>query len=272
MPETATLLHGDAFKLTRNLESESVDAIVTSPPYGDLRASGGCHPDDYADWLEPLLAELLRVLRPEGSLMLNLGRIFRGGEEHCYIEETLVRARELGWRRLDTLVWHKLNAPPFQAPCYLHSVHEIVYWLAPSTKAYRGYTAETRTPHAPETLARRNRAGLRGPKNGSSYVEQRRSPLHPDGARPKSVFACHVGREKGISHSSPMALELAQHLVALACVPNGIGFDPFVGSGTTGVAAVLSGRSIIGFDHDPAAIAEAELRIGDAQAQLLRAA
>lgn len=261
-----TLYVGDARAWLAQLEP--VDAIVTSPPYAGQR--GAVDPDEYVFWIAPYLAALRRVLKPGGSMMLNLGRTFRDGEESPYIERTLFAARELGWKRIDTIIWHKPNGHPFGAPQYLLNRHELVYWLALDVNAYRGYD-ETRRPPAPETIARRERAGKRGPKNRErgEYEPKARTNYNPDGIRPSSVFECYVGREKGIKHGEPMALELAEHLVALACPPGGTVLDLFAGAGTTAVAARRLGRSCVGIELRQEAAEECAARLSQ---QELRAA
>jgi DNA modification methylase len=262
------VLHlGDALEVVSRLPAGSVDAIVTSPPYAGQR--GAPPPDEYVDWLLPYLAALARVLAPTGGFMLNLGRTYRDGSESDYIERTLLAAQGVGWVRVDSLIWRKLNAHPFVAPCYLINEHELVYWLALSSDAYRGYTAETRRPPAPETLARRARGGLRGPKNRErgGYLPAARTQFHPDGVRPGSVFESYIGREKGIEHGEPMALELAEHLVALACPPGGLVLDPFAGACTTALACRRTGRRSVCVEIRPDHCAEGARRL--AQQSLL---
>jgi DNA modification methylase len=238
-----TLWHGDALRHLRELPDESIDAVVTSPPYGDQRTYGGVPPDFYAQWLGQFFLPLERILKPTGSVMLNLGRIFRNGEEHSYLEQTLLWLRKAGWARIDTIVWAKTKAMPMGPP-YLNNRHEFVYWLAQNTKAYRGYD-EVRVPHALETVARYERGNLRGQKDGDAYTVRERPPLNPLGMVPPSVFSCSVGSEAGNPHPAPMALELAEHLVRLACPPGGTVLDPFAGSGTTAVAARKHGRKTV---------------------------
>ena len=65
---------GDCFDILKQLEDNSIDLIVTSPPYADQRKDtyGGVHPDKYVDWFLPITNELLRVLKPTGSFILNI--------------------------------------------------------------------------------------------------------------------------------------------------------------------------------------------------------
>ena len=69
-----TLYCGDCLEVMRGMDAESVDLIMTSPPYADARKHtyGGVAPDEYVDWFLPRAAEMKRVLKPPGSFMLNI--------------------------------------------------------------------------------------------------------------------------------------------------------------------------------------------------------
>ena len=68
------ILPGDCLHVLRDMPADSVDLIVTSPPYADARKRtyGGVSPADYVDWFAPRAAEMLRVLKPTGSFVLNI--------------------------------------------------------------------------------------------------------------------------------------------------------------------------------------------------------
>lgn len=241
---------GDCLDLMGSLGPESVDAIVTSPEYADQRkyAHGArTTPGEFPDHFAPFLDEMLRVLRPTGSLMLNLGVIMRNGEETDYADEVLRRARDGGWKLLHRTIWHKSNPLPLSHPQYLTIGHEWVFWLAPTVSAYRGYDADTRTPHSEHTIRRVGQPYLRS-KDERYGKRGTTSNLHPEGARPTTVYTCAVGSTRGIKHPAPMPIDLARRLVSLSCPPGGTVLDPFCGSGTTMVAAIERGRHGIGVD------------------------
>jgi site-specific DNA-methyltransferase (adenine-specific) len=291
---------GDALELMREMPRASVDAIVTSPPYADQRKYDGSAqrateranrngrtpgkknesrrkraegPSRGVEFLEPFLAEMLEVLKPDGGLMLNLGPVMRDGEDTAWEDEVLRRARALGWKLLQRIVWFKPNGMTLSAPAYMRVCHETVYWLALSTRAYRGYDRDTRTPHA-ETSKRRITQPYRGPHNDDGEMYAKRSPkhrLHPDGAKPGTVFTCGVGGTRDVKHPAVMAMPLALHLVSLASRGGALVLDPFTGSGTTGIAALRRGRSFIGMEIVSEYAEEARRRIRD-DAPLLNAA
>lgn len=273
------ILEGDSLEVMRDMDTASVDAIVTSPPYADQRAyfpgevggRGGEHdrrrqlnkrsraarsnaPAEWVEWIRPYTAEALRILSPAGSMMLNLGVVLRDGEEHSCCDDILRDCRAHGWKLLHRRIWYKPNGQVPSAPGYLTVSHEYLLWLSPTTSPWRAFeqppgsqaSREVRTPHAPSSAARM--AGLYTGA-GTHQKQSKRHELHPDGARPTTVFTCAVGGEANPDqHPARMPLRLAQHLVAMVCPPGGMVLDPFSGNATTGVAANRIGRNYLGIE------------------------
>ncbi len=69
------IILGDCKEVLKDLDENSIDLIVTSPPYADSRNGtyGGIKPDHYVEWFLPISKELLRVLKPSGTFILNRG-------------------------------------------------------------------------------------------------------------------------------------------------------------------------------------------------------
>jgi len=79
-----SVIQGDCEEVLRKWPDNAVDLIITSPPYADARKNtcGGVHPDKYVEWFLPKSRELLRVLKPTGTFVLNIKeRVFKG-ERH----------------------------------------------------------------------------------------------------------------------------------------------------------------------------------------------
>ena len=68
------IILGDCKEVMQRLPDSSVDLIFTSPPYADQRKAtyGGIHPDRYVEWFIPIAEQLLRVLKPTGTFVLNI--------------------------------------------------------------------------------------------------------------------------------------------------------------------------------------------------------
>ncbi len=86
-----TIIQGDCGDVLKTFPDNSIDLIVTSPPYADSRKStyGGIHPDQYAEWFLPRSSEFLRVLKPTGTFILNIKEKVVNGERHTYVLELI---------------------------------------------------------------------------------------------------------------------------------------------------------------------------------------
>src|SRR5712671_4315456 len=93
------ILAGDSREALKEIPRESVDLIMTSPPYADqrMRTYGGIMPDEYVKWFMPIAAEMYRVLKPCGSLVLNIKERVVSGERHTYVIELILKMKEFGW-------------------------------------------------------------------------------------------------------------------------------------------------------------------------------
>lgn len=109
---------GDCLEVLRALPAEIVDLIVTSPPYADSRKKtyGGIHPDKYVEWFSPISAELKRVLKPNGTFILNIKEKVVGSERHTYVIELIMHLRQQGWLWTEEFIWHKKSCHPGKWP------------------------------------------------------------------------------------------------------------------------------------------------------------
>ena len=114
----AEIQEGDCLDILPKLEAESIDLIFTSPPYADRRKHtyGGVAPDEYVEWFLPRSAELLRVLKPTGSFVLNIKEKIEEGERHTYVIELIIALRKQGWLWTEEYIWHKKNCYPGKWP------------------------------------------------------------------------------------------------------------------------------------------------------------
>lgn len=238
---------GDVRDVLPKLADGAADACVTSPPYLDARPEYGTL--TRREWVE-FFRELRRVVT--GPALVNVGRLFRDGVELDWWIDVLRVAKLAGWKHLDTSIWIKPNANPIQGPILANS-HEYVLVLGDvGTKLNED---AVRTPYAPESLARYERAfaANAGVKGASRPAHRRPQPgiEHDLGARARSFFVAYTGREKGNPHPAPMPVEVAEYLCLLGSWEGQTILDPFAGSGNTAIAARANRRRSIGIELDP---------------------
>ena len=116
--QQVTLLLGDSKDALTAIEPESVDLIVTSPPYANQRATtyGGIKPAEYVSWFLPIAGQLHRVLKPTGTFVLNIKEPAINGERHICVIELILEMRNQGWLWTEEFVWHKKNCYPGKWP------------------------------------------------------------------------------------------------------------------------------------------------------------
>lgn len=123
------LLLGDCSDKLKEIDSNSIDLILTSPPYANQRKNtyGGVHPDKYIEWFIPISQELLRVLKPTGTFILNIKECAVGGERHTHVIELVLAMRKQGWLWTEEFIWHKKNCFPGKWPNRFRDSWEHLY-------------------------------------------------------------------------------------------------------------------------------------------------
>jgi len=110
--------NGDCLEVLKRYPDNFFNLIVTSPPYADSRSKtyGGIKPNEYVEWFLPRAKEFLRVLKPDGTFVLNIKEKAVNGERHTYVIELILALREQGWLWTEEFVWHKKNCFPGKWP------------------------------------------------------------------------------------------------------------------------------------------------------------
>ncbi|MGH3263597.1 MAG: DNA-methyltransferase, partial [Trebonia sp.] len=149
------LLLGDAALVLADLPAGSVDLIVTSPPYADARKSsyGGVAAGDYVEWFRPISGELLRVLKPSGSFILNIKEGCRHGERSTYVLELILALREQGWLWTEEYIWHKKHCYPGKWPNRFRDAWERLLQFNKS-KTFAMYQESVMVPSKAAIVAR----------------------------------------------------------------------------------------------------------------------
>jgi site-specific DNA-methyltransferase (adenine-specific)/site-specific DNA-methyltransferase (cytosine-N4-specific) len=247
------ILLGDCLKKLKELEDNSVQLIVTSPPYADQRAKtyGGIHPDKYVEWFLPISKELLRVLKPDGTFILNIKEKVVDGERHTYILELILAMKKPGWLWTEEFIWHKKNSYPGKWPNRFRDSWERLLQFNKNKKfaMYQeevmvpmGSWAKVRLKNLSETdkIRDNSRVGSGFGKNISNWIGR-------ELAYPSNVL--HLATEtSNKNHSATFPKELPTWFIKLFTQKNDLVLDPFLGSGTTSLAALELERNSIGVE------------------------
>lgn len=228
------LRHGDSLEFMASLEPESVDCIWTDPPYllsndGITCVAGNMVKVNKGEWDRSQgieldhqfnmawLAACYRLLRPAGTIWIT-------GTQHVYLSVGMA-LRQLGFRILNDIIWEKPNPPPnLGRRCFTHST-EVLLW---ATKAKKG----SKHRHTFNYEAMREENG---------------------GKQMKSVWTMPAaGRDEKThgKHPTQKPVALIARCLRASTNPGDVVFDPFAGSGATGVAALSLDRHFIGCERE----------------------
>lgn len=260
------VLPGDCTAVLKSLPAESIDFIVTSPPYAEKRSKtyGGVSSDKYVDWFLPKSEQLLRVLKPTGSFVLNIKEGVEDGQRQTYVMELLLALRKQGWMWVEEYIWHKRNCFPGKWPNRFRDAWEHCYHFTKQKKFYMDQKA-VMVPMGDWAKSRLKKLSVIDKQRdesivGSGFGKNVSNWVGRDRAYPTNVI--HLATECGNkAHSAAYPVELPKWFISLFTPTGGLVLDPFMGSGTTAVAAKMLGRDFVGVEKDSAFCKLAEDRI-----------
>jgi len=244
---------GDSRDILQKFSDDSVDLIFTSPPYADQRKNtyGGIQPDKYVEWFLPISEQLLRVLKPTGTFILNIKEKVVNGERSTYVLELILEMRKQGWLWTEEFIWHKKNSYPGKWPNRFRDSWERLIQFNKEKKfnMYQeevmvpvGDWAKTRLKNLSDTDKVRDVS-----KVGSGFGKNISNWVNRDMAYPTNVL--HLATEcNNKNHSAAFPESLPKWFMQLFTQENDIVLDPFMGSGTTNFVAQKMGRHSIGID------------------------
>lgn len=271
----AEILQGDCLEVLKNASDNSIDLIITSPPYADRRAHtyGGIKPEQYVEWFLPRSEQFLRVLKPTGSFVLNIKEKAENGERHTYVLELILALRKQGWYWTEEYIWHKKNCYPGKWPNRFRDSWERCLHFTKSRKfkmnqesvmVPMGDWADTRLKSLGKNDVVRydSQVGSGFGKNIANWAQRTM-------AYPTNVL--HMATECGNkNHSAAFPKALPEWFIKLFTDEGDTVLDPFAGSGTTLVVAKELRRNTIGIEIMPEYCEMAREKIEDRQLVLLQ--
>jgi len=256
MEITTDVYLGDSREQLKLLPDDCVDLIVTSPPYADQRKNvyGGIHPDEYVGWFLLTSEQLLRVLKPSGTFILNIKEKVVDGERSSYVMELILEMRKQGWLWTEEFIWHKKNCYPGKWPNRFRDAWERLLQFNKSRK-FNMYQEAVMVPMGEWARSRLKSLSetdkIRDPsKVGSGFGKNISNWLDREKAYPTNVL--HFATEcNNKNHSATFPSVLPEWFIKLFTKENDLVLDPFMGSGTTLLVASKMKRNSIGIDIVP---------------------
>jgi site-specific DNA-methyltransferase (adenine-specific) len=249
-PAIKALYNEDMLAGVGRIADGSVDLVIADPPYGLGKDYGNdsdrLGTDEYLAWSRLWIDAVLPKLKASGSLYVFL-TWQHSPEVFSYLKTRLAMANEIIWDRKVPSMGGSTRK--------FSSVHDNIGLFVRSRDYYFDVDA-VRIPYDAETKKARTRSIFVGKK----WLEV--------GYNPKDVWSVsrlhrqHAERE---DHPTQKPLEIVERMVLASCPPEGTVLDPFMGSGTTAVAAVKHGRRFIGFELNPDYFAIAQARLARLQ-------
>lgn len=262
-----TILCGDALVTLRTLPDALVDCIVTSPPYfrqrnyADSEAQVGSEktPADYVQNMTAIFSEAQRVLKPSGSLWLNIGDKYLDNRQLGMPWRVALALMDAGWLLRSDIIWQKPNAMPSSVKTRPTVDHEYIFFFTKSSDYY--YNADAiREPHVTfsensRMKGGRNHFGKRGStpeagKNGGNnnlHDARWDQAFHPLGRNKRTVWSIPLSKYRG-AHFAVFPEQLVKNCILAGSPDQGVVLDPFSGSGTTAFVAKQLGRRYLGID------------------------
>ncbi len=250
------ILLGDSKEVLKAMADNSIDLIVTSPPYADRRKKtyGGIEPKNYAEWFLPISKQLLRVLKPTGTFILNIKEKAESGERNTYVLELILALRQQGWIWTEEFIWHKKNSYPGKWPNRFRDSWERILQFN-KTPHFNMYQEEVMIPIGDWANTRLKKLSkidkIRDTsKSGSGFGKNISNWINRNRVYPTNVlqFATVCNNK---NHSAAFPKELPEWFIKLFTKKNDWILDPFLGSGTTSEVAQKMGRNSVGIEIIP---------------------
>lgn len=267
---------------------KSVNLIVTSPPYADKRKStyGGIHPDKYVEWFKPISKELYRVLKDNGSFILNIKEHPKNGERGTYVLELILEMKKQGWLWIEEYCWYKKNSFPGKWPNRFRDSWERCLHFT-KKKDFKMYQEAVKVPigdwaakrfksmSEDDFIRRVSKNNTHLGRNVSNWMNKKKVFPHnvivfeeEHRLYLSNVVESAVESSSSKNHSAVFPIELPSWFIYLFTKEGDVVLDPFMGSGSTAVAALLNCRAYLGTEIQSEYVKEATKNIRQVETEI----
>lgn len=270
----------DSLKFLPEVQAESVDLVVTSPPYAlhFKKEYGNADQKEYVKWFLPFASEIKRVLKPNGSFVLNLGGAWTPGapvRSLYHYRLLLALCDELGFHLCQEFFWY--NPAKMPAPAEWVNVRRIrvkdsveyIFWLSAS-KFPNADNSRVLQEYSKDML-RLIKRGIKRTKRPSGHLIKESFASDKGGSIPPNIIECGnnesnshyiktVKKQGKKVHPARFPAELPRFFVEFLTEPGDLVLDPFAGSNTTGFVAEGLGRRWISIEKNRTYAVDSELR------------
>tara|TARA_Y100000590_G_C15719431_1_gene1013030 strand:+ start:1691 stop:3097 length:1407 start_codon:yes stop_codon:yes gene_type:complete len=276
-----TIINGNCLDVLKDVSlfpNESIDLIVTSPPYADKR--GKNYPTipskEYVKWFLKLSKELKRVLKSRGSFILNIKEHVKDFERQTYTYELVLALKEQGWLWIEEYCWYKKTSFPGKWKVRFRDNWERCYHFA-KQKDLKFYHSSVEKPIGDWAKIRFKDGIIKDidknkykSKTGSGFSRKVENWSEKDTVHPHNVLEFNeidtpliklASVTSNVNHSAAFPIELPGWFMKLLTRKNDIVLDPFMGSGSTALAAIEHNRNYIGIEIEQDFIDVANTRI-----------
>ena len=252
---------GDSAKVLEQIPNESIDLTVTSPPYDNLRDYHGFVFD-----FEKIANELFRVTKKGGIIVWIVADATINGSETGTSFKQALYFKEIGFNIHDTMIWEKdgFSAVGSLAVRYA-PVFEYMFVLSKGEPKTFNPIKDRKNLHSYCKLE----GTIRNPDGTTKRMSGEGKTLGEYGQRYNvwNITPEHSNKER--CHPAQFPVQLAKdHIISWSNKGDTV-LDPFLGSGTTGIAAYQTGRKFIGIEISKEYFEIAKKRIKEVEAQLI---
>jgi len=240
------------------LDGSEVNLGFTSPPYASQRkydestAFRPVPPDEYVDWFGPVQASVKRFLADDGSWFVNIKPCAAGLDTSLYVFDLVcAHVRNWGWHFATEFCWERIGIPQRVSRRFKNQ-YEPIFQFAMADWKIRPEAVRRPSERVPKAMgvgAGDTRAAKRQ-GTGASAVEG--NDVVPGFAYPGNRIPPHTGSCTALGHSAAFPVGLPSFFIEAYSDPGDISYDPFLGSGTTLIAAEQLGRKCYGLEISPA--------------------